>query len=303
MGKGIRSIKHHYPGTRITAHIPTIIIALLLSVALLTGCTSGDGPAQSTNEPDDLRIISLSPGTTEIVFALGRGDKMVGVTTYCNYPPAALEVEKVGDALNPSVEHIVSLRPTLVLGVVDQAAVAERLTPLGINVHLMNATSLDGVMDEMTTIALLTGAGDEGERIVADMRGRIAAVRERATTLDESAWPTVFVEVWDEPLMSAGPGTFTHDVVISAGGRPALNLTMPWPNVDTEAVIVAKPQVVLLTHANRTIEHLRARPGWNAIPAVKDERVFLIDPDSISRPGPRIVDALEEVADRFHGNG
>ena len=303
MKEGNRPIDHHYPGARITMPGATLIVALLLSLTLLAGCTSEDGPATPTNELDDMRIISLSPGTTEIVFALGMGDKMVGVTTYCNYPPAALEVDKVGDALNPSVEHIVSLRPTLVLGIVDQTGVAERLTPHGINVHLMNATSLDGVMDEMATIALLTGAGEEGERIVADMRGRIATVREHAAGLNETARPTVFVEVWDEPLMSAGPGTFTHDVVTSAGGRPALDLTMPWPNVDAEAVIVAKPQVVLLTHTNRTIEHLRARPGWNAIPAVKEGRVYLINPDAISRPGPRIVDALEEVADRLHGNG
>ncbi|MDP7079955.1 MAG: cobalamin-binding protein [Candidatus Undinarchaeales archaeon] len=303
MTKGNAFINHHYPGERIISLKATLIVALLLTVALFAGCTSGDGPATPSGEQGDVRIISISPGTTEIVFALGMGDKMVGVTTYCNYPPAALEVEKVGDVLNPSVERIVSLKPTLVLGIVDQSAVAERLTPHGINVHLMNATSLDGVMDEMATIARLTGAGEEGERIVADLRGRIAAVRERTTTLDETARPTVFVEVWDEPLMSAGPGTFTHDVVISAGGRPALDLTMPWPNVDAEAVIVAKPQVVLLTHTNRTIEHLRARPGWNAIPAVKDERVYLIDPDAVSRPGPRIVDAVEEVADRLHGNG
>jgi iron complex transport system substrate-binding protein len=234
------------------------------------------------------RIISLSPANTEILFAVGAGDRVVGVTTYCNYPPEAASREKVGgfSAETMSLEKILSLKPDLVVsdGAIHRRLVAS-LEALGLTVYAKEPVSFDAA---------------DAAAVVGGMKARLSAVQDRLASVPQSARPTVFWEVFDEPLMTAGKGTFVTELLTLAGGKNIFgSFPVAWPQVSEEEVIRLNPAVIMGAddHGDKlTVEQVKKRPGWAKIDAVTSGRIYLVNADIVSRAGPRLAEGVEAIA-------
>ena len=245
------------------------------------------------------RIVSLAPSNTEILFSLGLGSKIVGVTTACDFPAEAKAIDKVGD-YNINIEAVVAKRPDLVVAVADlQMPVIQKLRELKLKVIAVNPRTLEEVFHAIGVIGDASGAGDVARKIVDGLRARVAAVELKAATIPADSRPRVFVEIWNDPLMTAGAGTFVDDLVRRAGGRNIVGHIDGWPQISPETVISAHTDVIILTCFNRA--EVMARREWRKVPAVEEGRVFEIHPDLIVRPGPRLVDGLEALACLFAG--
>lgn len=250
------------------------------------------------------RIVSLAPSITEILFAVGAGPQVVGLTKYCTYPPeAATGRAIVGgfSAKSLSVEKIVSLTPDLVFAAgASQQPVSEALTAAGVVVFNFDPQDLAGVYANILTAGTLTGNGPQAEQVMAGMKARIGKVTATAASIPEAQRVKVFYEVWDEPLMTAGPATFIGQVIALAGGINVFaDVNEQFPTISSEAVIARSPDVILgpSSHgAGLTAEKIAARPGWQALVAAQPGRIVIVDGDIISRAGPRLADALEAVA-------
>ncbi|MBN1449458.1 MAG: cobalamin-binding protein [Anaerolineales bacterium] len=249
------------------------------------------------------RIISLSPSNTEVIFAAGAGNLVVGDTEYCDYPEEAKAITKVGgfSATTISVETIVSLNPDLVFaGDADHQTVIDALEAAGVTVYSVKANTFEDVYANLALIGKLTGNEAVAAQVVDGMKARIAAVEEKVATVPPEERPTVFWEIWDEPLMTSGPNTFSAQLIEIAGGVNIFpDLTEDYPQISVEEVVSRNPDVIMGpdTHGDKLIaEQLAARPGWEEITAVKDGRIYLIDGNTSSRPGPRLADALEVIA-------
>ena len=258
------------------------------------------------------RIVSMAPSATEILFALGLGGRVVGVTAYCNYPPLVNELKRngslavIGDYWSPDVEKIVELRPDLVIGyasVQSHLDVAERLESMNLTVLLLFPRYLNDVFDNIVLVGEACGKIREAQELVDQLRARVEGVVERVRGLPKVK---VYYELWFDPLMSVGPGTFIDELIGLAGGENIFHdAQRSWPVVDSEQVITRNPDVILLPDTymsdfNVSIEQVKSRPGWQVINAVKDDKIYFIDDDIISRPGPRLVDALETLAKYLH---
>ena len=253
------------------------------------------------------RIVSAAPSNTEILFALGLGDKVAGVTTLCNYPEEAKQKPKVG-GFRPSLEPIVGQQPDLVLAVpATPADVVSGLEGMQIPVLLLNPPTIDGVLANVRLVGRATGATAAAERLAAQMQQRWSAVAERARAAQSK--PRVFYELdGTNPasVYTAGAGTFIDAMITTAGGVNAVAQAAPgvqYPQMSSEAVIQLNPQLILLGDApfGQSLETVAARPGWNAVEAVQKRAVVgLADPDVTSRAGPRLVDGLELVAKAIH---
>ncbi|QDT62116.1 Vitamin B12-binding protein precursor [Stieleria bergensis] len=249
-----------------------------------------------------VRIVSLTPAKTELLFALGLGDKVVGVTRNCNYPEQASRRTKVGGGTleSTSVETILSLKPDLVICKWDshQPMIAS-LERLKIPACALGAETLDQLFQEARLIGALTDRRQQADELVQTMQAK----HQRLTKLVQQAKPEkpirVFYEVWDDPLMTAAPNSFIGDVLSMAGLENILTETqVRYPKISSETVIAGDPQLILAPTSHFEaieLDSFAARPGWSVITAVKNERIHLVSGDQISRCGPRILDALEEI--------
>jgi iron complex transport system substrate-binding protein len=263
-----------------------------------------------TSAPE--RIVSLSPSNTEMLFAVGAGDSVVGVTDFCNYPydfTAWIEagnMTSIGNFWQPSVEPIVALEPDLVLASSGSLEAAETLKNLGYAVLVVEGQTIEDVLQDVLLVGRATYKNAESVALVTEMRARIDAVVNQAA--GATTTPTVYHEVWNDPLMSVGPNTFIDELITLAGGENIFHdATTSWPMVSSEAIIEKNPDVMFfpdmyMGRANfyETIEAVETRPGWDTITAVQNEALYEIDADIISRSGPRIVDALETLAKMVH---
>jgi iron complex transport system substrate-binding protein len=256
-----------------------------------------------TVETKPQRIISLAPSNTEILFAIGAGDQVVGITTYCNYPPEAQDREQIGgfSAKTISVEKIVALEPDLVFSVGEiQRPAIEALEQVDITVVALDPNDFDEVYATIELMGRLTGHEQEAAQIVADMKARVAAVRERVATIPEEERLTVFWETYDEPLMTVGAASFTHQLIELAGGVNIFaDLTETYPQVNAEEVVKRNPAVIMGADSmgdKLTTELVGQRPGWGQVQAVQDGRIHLFNGDMVSRTGPRLAQVLEEMA-------
>lgn len=242
------------------------------------------------------RIVSLAPSVTEILYALGAGDRIVGATEFCTYPPEALRLPRIGGMINPDLEKIVSLKPDLVIATTagNYQEDAERIQRLGIPVHTVSTPTLESVLATLTDVGRLLGTEEQASRLVAQLKDRLEAVRRSAAL--RTPLRTLFV-IEADPLIAPGPGNFLGEAITAAGAR----LVTPegssgWAQMDLEQVIAAAPEVILTTGPNRGwAEGLAARQEWRKVPAVESGRVFVIS-DSIQHPGPRLFDGIEEIA-------
>lgn len=282
------------PATAVAAPTAAPPAALTITDALGRQVSLDGAPA---------RIVSLAPSITEILFAVGAGPQVVGVTQFCNYPPEADALPEVGGftAKTISVEAIVDLTPDLVLaGSAAQQPVVEALDKLGIPALVFDPTSFEEVYADIQQVGYATGHVAEADGVVAAMRGRVKAVTDTVATIPAEERPTVFWEVFDEPLMTAGPHTFIGQMLDLAGATNIFaDATEDYPQISAETILARDPGIILgpTSHADKlTPELVAARPGWGELSAVKAGRVYLLDGDTTSRPGPRLADALEELA-------
>ena len=254
-----------------------------------------------------VRIVSTAPSNTEILFALGLGDKVAGVTTLCNYPEEAKQKPKIG-GFRPGLEPIVGQQPDLVLAVpATPADVVSGLEGMQIPVLLLNPPTFDGVLANVRLVGHATGATAAAERLATQMQQRWSAVAERARAAQNK--PRVLYELdGSNPasVYTAGAGTFIDAMITTSGGVNAVAQAVPgvqYPQMSSEAVLQLNPQLILLGDApfGQSYETVAARPGWNAVEAVQKRAVVgLADPDVTSRAGPRLVDGLELVAKAIH---
>lgn len=249
------------------------------------------------------RIVSLAPSITEILFAVGAGPQVVGDTQYCNYPPEADALPEIGgfSAKTISIESIVALNPDLVIaGSTAQASVAEALAPMGIPTIIFEPKSFEDVYVNISQVGLATGHSAEAEALVAQMQARVAAVEATVATIPAEQRPSLFYEVFDEPLLSAGPNTFIGQMITLVGATNIFaDTTEEYPVVSAEAIVDRNPDAIVgpNSHGDKlTPEQLALRPGWERINAVQNKRIYLLDGDMASRAGPRLVDVLESLA-------
>jgi len=252
-------------------------------------------------------IVSISTSTTEILFALGAGDQVVGRDEYSVYPDEALDVPSVGAMWDElPAEAILALEPDLIVAaqIISEDQV-QALRDLGLNVYWQaNPTSYEGLFENLRDIAKLTGHEAEAETLIADLDVRVKAVQEKIAPV--SYLPSVFYELdATDPSnpWTAGTGTFIDYIITQAGGTNAASaLEGDYAQISSEQLIAVNPDVILLADApyGTTAESVAERPGWDVITAVKENALYPIDPNMMSVPGPRLVDALEVTAKLLH---
>ncbi|MCW5875250.1 MAG: cobalamin-binding protein [Anaerolineales bacterium] len=260
-----------------------------------------------TLEAPAARIVSLAPSNTELLYALGAGSQVVGRDAYSDYPAETANTTDIGDTFGAlNTEVIASLDPDLVLaaGITPPEQIAS-LEALGITVFwLGNPEDFEGLYENIYTVGLLTGRGQEANDLAANLQDRIAAVDDALTGLTET--PSVFYELdASDPAApwTSGAGTFIDLIINRAGGRnAAAGLQGDFAQFSIEELLVQNPDVIVLGDANYgvTPELVAQRAGWDALAAVQNSRVYPYDDNLISRPGPRLVDALEQLARLLH---
>lgn len=267
------------------------------------GATDSSGRVVTLASPAR-RIVSISPAATELAYAVGAGAYVVGDTTYCDYPAAAVSLPKVGgfSASTISIERIVALKPDLVLtaGPKMHGAVETALSKLGIAVFAYDPVDFDGIAKGMNAMGDLVGTGEAARAASGTMLAAIEKVRSAVASVPKDRRPTVFWEVYDEPLMTCGAASFPHAIIEAAGGRDIFtDLPGAWPRVSAEEVIRRAPDYIMGAddHGDKlTVASVMARPGWSTIPAVKTGHIVLLPANIVSRASPRIAEGVLALA-------
>ncbi len=290
-----------------------IFIILSLLITMTIGCSPQTIPGTFT---DDLgrtitvdkipqRIVSHVPSITEILFALELGEKIVGVSEYGDYPEAAKTKTKVGGLVNPSIEKIVDLDPDLVLTNGSVEYLMPQLDSLGITYIVLYPNDVDGILKNIELVGKVTGADKKAKEVIRDMQDRILQI---TTKVKDAPRVKVFYTFATTDLnnpWTAGPGSFVDSLITMAGGENiAAKAMAPWIQFSIEEVIAADPDVIIVDAAMGSavtpIAELKKHPVWRKIAAVKQGRTYPIDGDLVNRPGPRIVQGLEEMAKIIH---
>lgn len=266
--------------------------------------TDGLGRSVSLSGPAQ-RVVSLAPSNTEILFAVGAGEQTIGRDEFSDFPEEAKSLPSVGGSMGEySAETIVSLNPDLVLAAeINSPELVKQLEDLGLTVYyLKNPATLEEMYTNLEIVAQLTG--EDSTKLTDSLKARVAAVDEKIAPL--SARPSVFYEIdATDPAKpyTYGPGTFGDLLIARAGGfNIGGELTDMYPQISLEQIVVSNPSIILLGDSmwGVTAESVLTRPGWESIEAVKSSQIFAIDDNLISRPGPRLVDGLEQLAKLLH---
>lgn len=311
-------------GTTVRGTKAVLAAALALSLALgAAGCASSkasgpDDAAKPAEAPvaafpvtitDDAsrtvtiearpeRVVSLAPANTEIVAALGGLDRLVGVTTYCDYPPAVKDLPKVGDFATPNVEAIIAADADVVFATGGvQADVIGQLEQAGATVVVIDPQRLDTLYDSIVDVGAVLGNSAEAEALVAGMKEDLAEIEEAVGTEQPA---TAFLEIAQNPLFTAGPGTLLDDLVTAAGGRNVVKGS-GYVGYSVEQLLADDPSVYLATKGSMSNPaELEKRAGYGKLGAVKAGRVAVLDDNLVSRPGPRIVEGVRLIAEALH---
>ena len=287
--------------------MPLVMLLVLVMLLLPLGCNVGDGGGDDPDGDADgegeepLRIVSVMPSNTELLFALGLGDAVVGVTDSCNYPPELEEAvesgrnKRLGDSFNLNEELLVSLEPDLVLfGFASDAQ--ERLDDLAIKSEVIAPASLEETYASIRHIGELTGIESTAEKLAGNMETAIEALKAEASQIEEK--PLVLMLLDLDYLYVAGAGTLEDELIAAAGGINAAEAE-GYAQLSEEALIEADPDIIICTFPLRE-RILSEKDAWKDLAAVKDEAVYDIDGDLVNRPGPRLVQGLELLYGIFH---
>lgn len=262
--------------------------------------------AEVTLEAAPQRIVSTSPSETEILFALGLGDRIVAVSDYDNYPAEALDKPKIGGTWDPNEEAIVAQAPDLVIGGISmQDDIAERLRSLGLVLYKANPATVDEALEAILQLGILTDTQEAAEELVADMRADMERVTEAVAAIPEEEKQKVYLEF--APGWTVGSGEYLDELITMAGGINIAGDIEGWSMVNEEFVIQADPDVILYAKdlvdfetGKPLADLIRERQGWEKISAIASEQLYPLDEDVMSRTGPRITEALLQVAEALY---
>lgn len=289
------------------------IVLLSLLVSMVAGCqpqfqpgtfTDDMGRAVTINEVPQ-RIVSHVPSITETLFALGLDEKIVGVSDHCDYPEEAKLKPSVGNYFNPSIENIIALDPDLVLTDGHSEGIIEQFDSLGITCIVIDPKDINGIFKNIELLGKITGTEGKAEKLINDMNKRMSEI---ASLVEDAPRVRVFyiIDATDLTLpWTAGPGSFADALITMAGGEnAAAKVQDAWVQFSLEEVVSSDPEIIILPAKHGTAftspELLKAHPVWRGITAVKQDRICIIDGDLVDRPGPRIVQGLEEMARIIH---
>jgi iron complex transport system substrate-binding protein len=245
------------------------------------------------------RILSVAPANTELVFALGLGKSLVGRSDFDDYPAEVKDIPSVGGFFPPDYEKIIATKPDLVLLAAGSDEARDKLAgEYKLNVYVVDPKTFDELYNGVTKLGQVLNAQEAAEKVVTDMKAQVKAITDKVATA--SSKPTVYYEVWDEPLMTAGTGTFINDLITLAGGTNVGADVKGWATYSAEQVAKANPDVIVASSADIEAK-IKARQGWGSFKAVKEGKIATIaDPNLIVRPGPRLVLGLEWFAKTLH---
>ena len=298
--------------------LPLFPVTIILGLLLATSCSQ---PSVQKNAPsgtytDDTgrtvqirgtvqRIISLSPSNTEMVYALGLQDKLVGVTSYDNYPPEAKNKTVVSDFSTIDMEKIVNAKPDIVLAdSIQQKDTIPALEKMGITVYAMTPTSMDGVFNDLKVLGQITGKIKEADMLVASLTARVQAVTDKTAKLTATEKPRVLFVTWYDPIWTAGSDTMIQSMIDRAGGINIAADLNGYATISLESVIQRNPQVIIVTNSmgdqHTVLDYIKANDQFKATDAVKNGKVYEIDADIFGRTTPRIVDGLETLMKLLH---
>ncbi len=312
------------------------ILMLLMTISLLAGCSSNENSGQSEEsqkedaanteetqgaypltvkdsagnevvlEEDPERIVSLIPSNTEITFAVGAGEQVVGVSKHDNYPEQVNEIDKIG-GMQINTEKVLSLKPDLVLAHGSNAhnsqAAIKQIRNAGIPVYVVkNATDFKGVYETIQSIGKLVNEQKEANSIVAGMKGKLKKIKEKASTIEDPKG--VFVEVSPAPeIYTTGTGTFMNQMLEAINAKNAAASQEGWVKMNEEAIISLQPDVIITTYGYYTekpVGKVLSREGWEQVPAIKNEQVFDVHSDIVTRAGPRLIEGVERLAEAVY---
>lgn len=284
----------------------TCLMGLLLLSLSFMGCsqTASSDQAQTTAAQASATavksIVCLHPAATEIVFALGMGDKVVGVDSYSNYPDQTKDLPKVGDFSGPNVEAIQALKPDVIFAAKGmQDDVVKQLESMGAKVVINEATSYEGIYDAIELTAKTIGA--DATQVIADMRKKEAEAE--AAAASDGKTPKVYyaVSYGDAGDYTVGKGAFVTDMLAKVHADCVTkDVETPWPSYTREQIFADDPDVILISGTDKDAENFKASANYQGLRAVKEGKVYAIDTDTSSRAAPRIVDALMEMAKILH---
>lgn len=298
-----------------------VLLFLLLFMSPLLGCREPSSPPSSSPtqtltatdywgtliqlEQKPARVVSLGPSATEIMASLSAMDLLVGVTTADDYPAEAAQIEKVGGMDNPSLEKILSLNPDLVLAVFgNPMSLIENLRKQHVIVFGLNPQTVNEVITDIEKVGSLIGEGEKAKEVTGGIREAIKSMERHLS--QTSTLPTVYVETWSQPpYYTFGPGTFGDDLIRLAGGvNIASGIDEVYPALADEFIVFENPQAIVLaymTDQSNALSSLKERKGWENVDAVQKGKILIPqDPNVYLRPGPRLEDALLELAHFLH---
>ncbi len=277
----------------------------LLLAACIAARALCAGEAFASGEERAIRIVSVAPATTEILFALGSGSELVGVSQFCNYPQEARNIEKVGTFSQPDIEKIISLRPDIVFCTgLEQAPAITTFRQLGLKVYVSDPKNFEDLYNSIIEISSLIGKTENGKALVDKMKREIDRIGRIAESNIGSSRPRVFIEFWHAPIMTAGRGSFIDEMIERAGGvNIAKDSKKPYTYYSQEQVFYHDPEYIILAYMQGGADPydlISKRYGWSGLSAVRNRHVYNdIDPDILLRAGPRLVDGLRSIQERL----
>ncbi len=282
-----------------------IIISLLLFLSPFTtnGMVFRDHAGRNVSiENAPSRIVSLAPSITELIFAIGQGERVVGVTRYCNYPPQTSSIAKVGGMLDPDFERILLLKPDIVMISKEGSRrdVVSRLESLGIKTFILGSGSISGILDSIRVLGKITNSEDKSEALINELIERIESIRKQSRGLRRIR---VLFLIWERPMIAVGGGTFIDEMIELAGGlNVARNGITRYPRLSREDILRMNPEVIILT-GDLNGRDISGEDGslLKMVDAVKDGRVYRVNPDYYERPGTRFIEGVEELFRILHG--
>lgn len=257
-----------------------------------------DASRSVTIESAPKRIVSLAPGNTEILFAIGAGDRVVGVTSYDDYPAEVVDIDKVGDFQGPNLEAIAAADPDLIIATTGiQTDVIAKLEELGATVIAIDPQTIDGLYEDIAEIGQATGEVEAAQAVNEELAVGISEITE---AIGDRKPVDTFLEIAQNPLFTVGSGTLLNELIEAAGGNNIVTEAGYVP-YSTEQVVKSDPTVYLATKGSMSDPSaLEKRSGFSGLSAVKNDRVAILDDNLVSRPGPRIVEGIRQIAEALH---
>lgn len=259
-----------------------------------------DAGRQITFQAEPKRIISVAPGNTEMLFALGKGTSLVGRSDFDDYPAEVAKIESIGGFFPPNYEKIVSLKPDLVLLISGTEEARSKLeNEYKITTFVVDPANFEQLYGTFLTLGKILDAQEQAEKVVADMKQQVNEIASKAAKA--ATKPVVFYQVWHDPLQTAGPNTFIDDMIRLAGGtNAAASAKDRWAMFSLEQLAAANPDIIIANSPAAAAE-AKARKGWESLKAVRENRVLgLPDENLFVRPGPRLVQGLKWMAEQIH---